>query len=218
MERPFFKFTQSLKEASRQFQEFLKSKTKLVSELGALNKQNLELEGKNRELEEGLKNSEYLSELKAGEQNPGRAALILSEYLLGPYDNILVDLGEKDGVEKNWLATAYGIYLGKVEENSSVTSKIRLASFAGEYSEGYLETLKLNISLEGIGAGNLKFILPKNLDIKVGDKIFTNTRQSYLIGQVDYIQEEQNQPLKEILVRIPLNLRELRFIELSPGR
>ncbi len=198
-------------------QEFLTRKTFLVEELDALRSSKLELESRNSMLEAKIGELGKIENLMNENQNPGKLALILGPGTNSPYDALLTNLGSEEGIENGAKAVAYGsIILGTVEAASGQNSIIKLFSYPGLTTEGFLESISLNITLEGLGGSNLKFFVPKNIGIKVGDRILYNSAPSYLIGQVEYIKERPSEPLAEIIVRPPLNIRELRYVELKP--
>ncbi|MDP3763030.1 MAG: rod shape-determining protein MreC, partial [bacterium] len=112
-------------------------------------------------------------------------------------------------------ALAYdSILLGEIDEVFNANSRIRLLSYPGRKTEAFLERVSLNIILEGMGGINLNFSVPKTVDIKVGEKIVSNSPPSYMIGQVEEIRAKESEPLAEILVKIPVNLRYLRYVTL----
>ena len=216
IERTPLKFVSKMRDVFGSLQNFLGSKSALISEVETLKNEKLDLENKNALLAENLNAASYASELFGSEENHGKPALVLqSGTQQSPFDTLSVDAGLKDGVQAGFKAAAFGVYLGQVTDVSNGASKIRLISFPGERTSGYLEPEAINMTLEGMGAGNLKFIAPKSLGIKIGDKIFTDSRPAYLMGQVEYIKEESAEPLEEVRVRTPINLESLRFIELK---
>lgn len=198
-------------------QELLTRKIFLVEELDTLRSSKLELESRNSMLKAKIGELGKIENLLNENQNPGKLALILGPATNSPYDALLANLGSEEGIENGDKAIAYGsIILGTVETVSGQNSIIKLFSYPGLVTEGFLESKSLNIALEGLGGSNLKFFVPKNIGIKVGDRILYNSVPFYLIGQVEYIKERPSEPLAEVIVRPPLNIRELRYLELKP--
>ncbi|MDP3785042.1 MAG: rod shape-determining protein MreC [bacterium] len=198
-------------------QELLTRKIFLVEELDTLRSSKLELEAKNSRLEAKITELWKIENLLNENKNPGKLALILSSGINSPYDTLWSNLGSDHGIKNGNKAIAYGsVVLGTVETASGQNSTIKLFSYPGLVTEGFLESKSLNIALEGLGGSNLKFYVPKNIGIKVGDRVLYNSTPSYLIGQVEYIKERPSEPLAEVVVRPPLNIRELRYLELKP--
>ena len=189
-----------------------------------LNERSAELEAQKEELRIKLESleareSEFkdLEKFLVAERPSGKIALIVSQALSSPYDTLLLSAGREDGVTAGFKALAYGgIFLGKVEESGERTSLVKLISFPGLQSEAWLERLALNVTLEGQGGYNLRFFLPKSAVVQIGERVLSNTRPSFIIGQVERINEKTSEPLAEIILRLPLNIRNLRYVELLP--
>lgn len=194
-------------------QEFFRSKYALVAE-------NTELKRlvEERKIRADLFETELaeLEKTSGVEKNgAGIPARILSQAPIMPYDALLVFGGEKDGLRVGMKALAYdSILLGEIDEVFSSNSRIRLLSYPEHETEAFLEAHSMNIILEGTGGLNLKFSVPKTIDVKVGEKIVSNSPPFYLIGQVEEIRAAESEPLAEVLVKIPANLRYLRYVTL----
>lgn len=165
-------------------------------------------------LEERLKAYEKLEGLLAGRPKPAKLAPILSRTPQLPYDSLLVSGGAEE-IKQGDLALAYGaVLIGQVAEVFRAEAKVKLFSYPGEKIEGFLENSAVNVLLEGIGGLNLKFALPKNAEVKIGQRVFVNFSAPYLLGQVEQIRVRPAEPLMEVLVKIPLNLWELSYLEI----
>lgn len=205
--RDFFEF----------LQEILNRKAVLVTEVQMLRSKNTELEMRNSGL--AARNKELLRVQNLFSVNPvsGKLGLVLSSDPESPYDALVVSLGSENGVRSGQKAVAYGsIFLGEVSKIASKTSVVKLFSYPGLMTDAFLESQSLNVALEGLGDANFKFLVPKNIGIKIGDRIISNSEPAYLLGQVEHFKERPSEPLIEVRVRAPVNLRELRYIELRP--
>ncbi len=197
------------------FQKNLVQKSSLRRELQHLSELNSQLINENAFLKERLKELTNIENLLENRPLPEKLAVVLSQAPQSPYDTILVDRGSDDGIQTGLVAVGFGsILLGEVTRVYPITSEIELFSYPGRKTEAWLPSLSLNIILEGMGGSNFKFSVPKNLDIKVGERVLADSREGYLIGQVEYIRKRPNEPLQDIIVGTPLNLRHLRLIEL----
>lgn len=181
----------------------------LENEKTAMVVQNSLLEARVRELE-GM-----LGVTSAKRTTEEKIAVLSSQAPAVPYGTIIVSYDDNSGIRPGMKAIGLdGIYLGEVMDVGRKTATIKLVSFPGLKSESWLERHSLNITLEGQGGYNLKFSLPKSLKVEVGDKILSNTSPQYLIGEIEAIEEKPSDPLQEILLRLPLNFRNLRYVEL----
>ncbi|NOY35735.1 MAG: rod shape-determining protein MreC [bacterium] len=153
---------------------------------------------------------------RAGEEKR-IAAAILSRPPRSPYDTLILDAGSKDGVEKGMEAAAYGdILVGYVSEVFPSTSKVRMISFPGEETTVALGESGVAVAASGRGGGNLEIILPRAVEVKIGERVATLGVNSLVIGIVEKIQVNPADPFQKILFRLPLNLQELKYITLTP--
>ena len=194
-------------------QEFFRNKSALVLENSELKRLAEERKIRADFLEAELTEFEKTSGAK--KNSVGIVARVLSESPIMPYDALLIFGGAETDLRAGMKALAYdSILLGEIDEVFNANSRIRLLSYPGRKTEAFLESGSLNIILEGIGGLNLKFSVPKTIDIKIGEKIVSNAPPSYLIGQVEEIRAKESEPLAENLVKIPVNIRYLRYVTL----
>jgi len=215
---PFFLSTgNKVRDFFGDVQGFFTAKKMLLRQLSELELLNHELTTRNAFLESKIQGIEHLERYLNERQTSGIVAAVLNQSLYVPYDTLIVDRGIQDDVEPGFNVVASGaILLGEVESVAARSAMVKLLSYPGVKTEGYVQSLSLNVVVEGIGGSNLKFNIPKNLEVKIGDRIVSTSRQGYLIGQVELIKEKELEPLKDVILRTPLNLRHLRFVELIP--
>lgn len=186
----------------------------LESELEAARSFNKELEIKNSFLESRVREFENLNVSLGGNFPSGKTASILSLPPQSPFDVILVNAGKNDGIGTGLKAVIKGgILVGTVDKVYDNSAEVKLLSYPGLKTEGYLEASALNVALQGLGASNLKFSVPKEIELKTGDRVISNTNPAYLIGEIAYIKKDPSEPLQEAILRFPLNLRNERFVE-----
>lgn len=213
--RPSFNIAIFLSDFADGLKGFFTSKSRLNDRVSELENRNRELEVKNSLLESELTEFRRLNEFFSDARPKGKIAMVLSQSPNIPFDSILIDLGGDDGFQIGSTATAYGgILLGEVSELGKKSSLVRLISSPGLETEAWLERLSLNVTLEGRGGYNLKLSLPKSVDVQIGDRVFSNTNPPLLIGQIEKIYKEPSLPLQDILLRLPLNIANLRYVEL----
>lgn len=186
------------------------SEAKLAQEKKELEVRNSILEARVRDLEGALN---FPHERREG----GKIALLSSQAPILPHGTLLVSFADGEGISVGADVIAYGgIYIGEVVERGDRWAQIELISYPGLLSEAWIEKLALSITLEGQGGQNMKFSIPRSVKVEVGDKIISNTTPQYLIGEVEIVEERPTEPLQEIILRLPLNFRNLRYVELVP--
>ncbi|OJI09124.1 MAG: hypothetical protein COV08_02110 [Candidatus Vogelbacteria bacterium CG10_big_fil_rev_8_21_14_0_10_49_38] len=134
-------------------------------------------------------------------------------------DQILtVDLGLNNLVRPikvgDWAVAAGGsVIIGRVVSVDAWSSKIKLLS-----AEKNLPVMIGDNRLAGIavgaGAGNFTIVLPRDASVKVGDSVVASTFDSLLLGVVRHLEREGDEPNQTLLVKVPLNLWQLKWLEI----
>lgn len=211
---PFLKQSDSLK-------NWLSEKGYSFESRENLAKENIELKNKLHELETKLLLYEVLEKENAdmkeilGRHDKERftAGYILSRPSVSPYDVLVVDVGSEAGIEKGMAATVYGdIVIGYIEEVFAKNSKIKLISFPKNETNAVALSSNIPVAAIGKGGGNMEIILPKDAEIKEGERIVTMGGEPMLVGIVEKIQSDESDPFQKLLLRIPVNLQELRYV------
>jgi len=205
----------SLDSISRWIGTFFTSRNKLALRIEELETVNQELSIRSSLLEARIRELEQLSNFPEEKTVQGIRALIVSQAPAMPYGTLLVSFDEGANVRPGMKALGFGgVYLGDVSEAGENSAVIKLLSYPGLLSEAWLERLALNVTLEGQGGYNFKFSLPRSIKIEIGDKILSNTNPQFLVSVVEAVEEDPAMPLQQILLRLPLNIRNLRYVEL----
>lgn len=134
-----------------------------------------------------------------------------------PYNNLLLDLGQTNSLRRlktGDLVVADGVVLiARLVEIGATYSKARLIS-----AETNLPVIIGNQNIPavavGSGIGNFTITLPKATPIMIGDRVTTPLPDNYLIGTVGHIEKLVSRPTQTILVRTPINLWQLKWLEI----
>ncbi|MBI1957347.1 MAG: hypothetical protein HYS44_02740 [Candidatus Niyogibacteria bacterium] len=139
---------------------------------------------------------------------PMRAAVIFRPPSI-PYDQIIIDRGERDGVRLDMAVTADGIFIGRVSEVFWDSSRvISPTSFGREY-DVVLEGSKTAVTAVGAGNRELWIRLPREFPVAEGERVLTVGTHRYVVGVVARIVGETSSAIKEARIRQPLNVRSL---------
>jgi len=103
-----------------------------------------------------------------------------------------------------------GVIIGEIEEVYKNTAVVRLYSSSEK-------TLFVNISgneteTTGLGGGGFILTLPKDIEIKEGETVFTDSAP---IGRVDSIEEGSGGAFQKIYFRYPFNINDIDFVQVS---
>ncbi|MCR4279127.1 MAG: rod shape-determining protein MreC [Candidatus Zambryskibacteria bacterium] len=134
-----------------------------------------------------------------------------------PYDTLVIDAGENDGM---FLGSSVfmleGPILGVVSDVFPGSSKVRLFSAPGEKTRALLERYNIPVTIEGAGGGNFRIIVPREVEVVVGDRILSADIFSHLLGVVGDIKMEPTDSFKEVLAKSPANIFGIHFLVIRP--
>jgi cell shape-determining protein MreC len=134
-----------------------------------------------------------------------------------PYDEIIIDLGQGEipGLKIGQLVFAdREVILGQVDAVANRYTKIKLYSTGGAKIPVVVGEASSPSIAEGMGAGNFSLTLPRGVGIKVGDQVKTSIVGNYILGYVDTIYKDPNDPFQKISFRSPYNIFELAWVQL----
>ena len=163
-------------------------------------------------------------ELKNRLNRNGATAVILAGVLMRPpaipYDTLLVDAGEAEGVHAGDFVSAGGTTrIGTVGEVYGHTSRVILFSSAGQTYDALLHlastTQVVPVSMQGQGSGSFVGQVPAGTSVKVGDSIVFPGIASALAGSVSSVVFDPKQSFTTLYARLPVDLLSLRFIEIE---
>ncbi|MBX4199083.1 rod shape-determining protein MreC [Candidatus Parcubacteria bacterium] len=160
---------------------------------------------------------EVLSRYGRDESVAGVAAGVLVHPPETPYDILVVDAGEGEGVRVGQRASLpLGGALGLVRETMSHESKVALYSGSGEETQAVLERGGVQVTLVGKGGGTFKLDLPREITVEPGDKVLTLGLRPELMGVVQAVDVEPTDSAKHVLVRGVANVGSVRFVTIRP--
>ena len=140
---------------------------------------------------------------------------ILSKPNQSPYDTLIIDAGINDGVRTGNMVFASGdVPIGKVDAVYMNSSKIILFSSAGEKTEGVVGSKNVFMELVGRGGGNFEMIMPKDFTLQSGDQVLLPGINPYVLATVEKVISDPRDPFTKALLRTPVNIEELKFVEI----
>ena len=169
--------------------------------------QNRILRAENAQLRELLGRKTYSTSIVAG---------VLAKPPRTFFDIILIDAGKKEGITKGMLVVSGEIFIGQVIEVSEDVSKISLYSLGNQIIEGIIYRTNAAIALKGKGGGNFETEVPRSFDIEIGDTLSMPGFDGALIAEVFTVDTDSTAAFKKVLLKSPVNLNTLRFVEVCP--
>ena len=129
------------------------------------------------------------------------------------YDVLVIDAGSSDGIKQGGkVFLPEGGVIGIISEVEENQSKVSLYSGSGIETNAYLERGNISIKLAGRGGGSFKLLLPRDVEIEVGDRVLLPSIRNELVGVVVEIVLAPTDSTKHVLVEGLANVNSLRFV------
>lgn len=207
-------------QAVSSFSGLFKSRVSLQEENHSLKEQIALLENRLADREILIKeNSDLRASLHLKEDTGRIQVRVLSKPPFAPFDIITIGQGESQGIKAGDLVMLGELYLGKVSEVFPDSARVTLLSSPGERIESFVGDDSLPATFTGKGGGNFEASLPQGTPISAGDLVFTTINSQVLyIGNVVSIVGNNANTLMNVLLKIPVNLYELSYVEILPSQ
>jgi cell shape-determining protein MreC len=146
-----------------------------------------------------------------------KSRYVLGAVLMRPpisfYDELIIDLGLKDGISINDLVYAPGnILIGKVVEELDETSKVLLITSPDQKYEAIVGQEKAIISLYGVGGSGMVAEVPQGLSVEVGDIVSIPSIDNKVVGFIKSKEEDPALPFKKLFISSGANIYNLAFV------
>jgi cell shape-determining protein MreC len=130
-----------------------------------------------------------------------------------PLDSIFIDTNFDNNLEEGGLVLASDrVMIGKIAEKSGNQAIVKLNSFVGQISYGYVARTNEPVEVEGVGGGNLEVRVPIDFDIIVGDKIMVGGSSEYLIAVVGVVDEDSSSGFKNAMMSLPVDISKIGIV------
>ncbi len=134
-----------------------------------------------------------------------------------PYQTLLIDVGKNNLSKKikvgDLAVTDRTVLVGRVAEVGAWYSKVSLLSAENNISVS-IGPKNVPAQALGEGAGNFAVSLPKDTVISIGDRVTAPLFNNLLVGTVRAISKNPSQPNQVILIKTPVNLWQLKWLEI----
>lgn len=147
----------------------------------------------------------------------GIPAGVLVRPPVSPYDTVVLDKGERDGVRADAFVFATGgVPVGVIETVTAETSRAVLFSTPGRITEGWVGEERLPVSLEGRGAGAYSATLPRESGIQPGAIVYLPGPGALPAGTVVRIDSDPSSPRATIHIKPMVNAFSLTWVSIAP--
>ncbi len=165
------------------------------------------LEAENLELNNALNRKKDISDPKSV------TAFVIGKPPLTPYDTLMIDVGESDGIKVGDIVLHGKMLIGKIEEVFNDRSSLRIYGKKGEDLNLLIGEKRLMIVGKGLGMGvvNAKIVNDEDDFLKQVVRIQHNA--GYVFGFVDSIQNSIGEKYQDLTIKSPINVFELNSVE-----
>ncbi len=141
-------------------------------------------------------------------------ATVLTKPNRSLYDTIIIDVGKNAGVIEGDMVLYGGtIVIGKIIEVLKGSSKVLLISSPGEEIDVVVGGNNIETMAYGRGGGVFELELPRDTKVVIGDVVAVPGIVSRILGTVEHIETKPSNPFKTILFKGPVNIFELKWVE-----
>ncbi len=218
---PFWKFDNYTVEKFSSIFSIVNSKSSLISENQTLKE---ELNKANADLSAQKVIQKENDDLKSllG-RNDVKKNIILAAVLvkpsISPFDVIIIDIGNDKDVKKgDKVLYQNTLVIGEVEEVYTDSSKVKLYSSPGEKILALIGPKSVQVEAEGIGGGNFIAKLPRDIEVNEGDAAVVPSISTSVFGFAQKIEINPAESFQKIIFKIPVNLSELKWVEVEVGK
>ena len=143
-------------------------------------------------------------------------AAILAKPNQSPYDTLIIDIGTKEGIKTGSIVFALGnLPIGRVSLVYANSAKVTLFSSPGEQMAVIVSGNGAVMNLVGRGGGNFEMIIPTGFNLLKGNEVVLPGITPYVIGIVQTILSDPRDSLQKALLTSPVNVQELKFVEVQ---
>ena len=179
-----------------------------------LNENIAKLANYNSVLTENINLKEILGRKSA--QNTLTLAAILGKPNQSLYDTLIIDAGVEQGIKVADRVFAFSsVPIGRVAEVYLNSSKVILFSNSGEKTQVMVSGENFFMEIIGRGGGNFEMILPRDFILQKGDEAILPGIMSHVVGIVETIISDPRDPFQKALLVSPVNIQELKFVEVE---
>ena len=141
------------------------------------------------------------------------ARVLASPGVGAPYDSLVIDVGESDGLALGTRVFIDGDFvIGEITQLFMRSAVVTLYSSSGNEIAVTVGTSSIPTIAYGVGGGNFRIVLPRGLDIVVGDIVDIPSLSLEYAGVVDAVRKNEGSSLQDIFFKLPINMHSLRFV------
>lgn len=129
-------------------------------------------------------------------------------------NSMVIGAGDKQGVHVGQLVTTQGnLGVGTVVGVASQTATVALFGAPQFSGDVLLVNKNITVPATGKGSGNFEIHIPREVAVSDGDLLAFPENPQVVVGVVKSIIFDPRDPFQTVLARAPVNVQELRFVQ-----
>ncbi len=146
-------------------------------------------------------------------QDPLLLARVLSRPDASPYDTLVIDVGEHNGVVKGMHVLSEGdLLIGEIVRVWGESSLVQLYSAPGSSISVELGASSTPALAHGAGGGVFRITVPKGMPIAVGSLVRFPDLSPLYVGVIEGVSRSEESSLQTLFVRLPFGLFDGKFV------
>lgn len=141
---------------------------------------------------------------------------ILTKPNYSPYDTLVIDIGEDEGLKEGLLVYVNGnIPIGVISQVYANTSLVELYSNPSRITHGLIEESNITVELVGRGGGNFEMSLPFEITANKGTSILLPSINLEILAVVEEDISDPTDPVRKIILRSPINIQNEKWVQVK---
>lgn len=146
---------------------------------------------------------------------PGTTAPIVSSLNASPYGTFVIGIGVGSAIARGDLVLSPGGFvIGRVSDVGSATALVAEVLAPGASLDARLGTADL--TAEGLGDGSGHGVIPRGIDVSVGDTVRAPSLGARPLGIVAAVRASAEDATQDIYFGLPSGLRGIQFVYVTP--
>jgi cell shape-determining protein MreC len=138
---------------------------------------------------------------------------IISKPGFSPYDTMILDAGERDGVHVGDLVLAdRSVVVGEVAQVYKESSNVIMYSSSDRKTNVLIGTEALETEALGKGGGNFEIELPRNANVKVGDIVHLAAYPDKVFGSITVVNVADADSFEKVLFRSVVDITHISHV------
>jgi cell shape-determining protein MreC len=145
-----------------------------------------------------------------------QVAQVLQQPPLTPYDRLVINRGQQDGIVLD--APVYAgeyVLIGRVIQVSDRSSVVELLSSSGVESTVFVFGPDIYTTAVGQGGGTLRVGVPQGVALEVGNAVSVPAAGLGLLGSIAYVESAATRPEQYGFVSLPVPVASLRYVQVA---